>query len=129
MFSSGALVGSFFAGVIAGQGVSPETHLLGTGFVLVVLAAVAQRWLIPTAGDASGGPAFALPTGALLGLAVIAFCVLLTEGAVADWGAVYLRDVLDAGVAAGGWGYMAFSLTMAVGRFAGDALVQKLGPV
>jgi MFS family permease len=129
MFSSGALVGSFIAGVIAGQGVSPEAHLLGTGLVLAVLVVIAQRWLIPTAGDASGGPDFALPTGALLGLAVIAFCVLLTEGAVADWGAVYLRDVLDASAAAGGWGYMAFSLTMAAGRFAGDALVQKLGPV
>ena len=108
---------------------SPEAHLLGTGLVMAVLVAIAQRWLVPAADDASGGPAFALPTGALLGLAIIAFCVLLTEGAVADWGAVYLRDVLDASAAAGGWGYMAFSLTMAAGRFAGDALVQKLGPV
>jgi MFS family permease len=129
MFSSGALAGSFIAGIIAGRGVSPETHLLGTGLALAVLVVIAQRWLVPAADDADGGPAFALPTGALLGLAVIAFCVLLTEGAVADWSAVYLRDVLEAGVAAGGWGYMAFSLTMAAGRFAGDALVQKLGPV
>jgi MFS family permease len=129
MFSSGALAGSFVAGVIAGRGVSPETHLLGTGFVLAALVAIAQRWLVPGPDGASDGPTFALPTGALLGLAIVAFCVLLTEGAVADWSAVYLRDVLDASVAAGGWGYMAFSLTMAAGRFAGDALVQKLGPV
>jgi MFS family permease len=37
--------------------------------------------------------------------------------------------VLGATAAVGGWGYTAFSLTMAVGRFAGDGLVQRLGPV
>jgi fucose permease len=47
---------------------------------------------------------------------------MVAEGAMADWSAVYLRDALgaDAGLAAAG--YAAFSLTMAAGRFAGDAL-------
>ncbi len=130
LFSSGALVGSFIAGFIAGQGIAPFPHMLGTGIVLAVLALAAQAHLVPAANEGSAdGPVFALPTGPLFGLGLVAFCVLLAEGAVSDWSAVYLRDVLGASAAAGGWGFTAFSLLMAAGRFAGDGLVQKLGAV
>lgn len=48
---------------------------------------------------------------------------------MADWSALYLRESLrtDAGTAA--LGYAAFSLTMLIGRFSGDALVARFGPV
>jgi MFS family permease len=129
-FSAGALVGSFVAAVIAGQGISPVPHLLGTGLVMALVALAASGFLVSSAAEsADDGPTFALPVGPLAGIGALAFGVLLAEGAVADWGAVYLRDVLGASAAAGGLGYTAFSLTMAVGRFAGDGLVQRLGPV
>ena len=129
-FSAGALLGSFIAAVIAGRGVPPVPHLLGTGAALALLALVASRRLLPVAAEsAEDGPTFALPVGPLAGIGALAFGVLLAEGAVADWSAVYLRDVLGATAAVGGLGYTAFSLTMAGGRFAGDSLVQRLGPV
>lgn len=129
-FSAGALVGSFIAAVIAGRGIAPAAHLLGTGLALALLALAAGRFLVPAAGErAASGPTFALPVGPLASLGALAFGVLLTEGAVADWGAVYLRDVLGATAAVSGLGYTAFSLTMAAGRFAGDGLVARLGPV
>ncbi|MFT4040650.1 MAG: MFS transporter [Thermomicrobiales bacterium] len=128
-FSVGALVGSFVAGLIAGRGLPPTSHLLLTGAALAVLAVVASRGLVMVAEEGSGGPSFSLPVGPLAGVAALAFGVLLAEGAVADWSAVYLRDALSAPVAVGGWGFMVFSLTMAAGRFAGDALVERLGGV
>lgn len=129
-FSAGALIGSFIAAVIAGRGVPPVPHLLGTGAMMAVVALVASQQLMSVAAESAGdGPTFALPVGPLAGLGALAFGVLLAEGAVADWSAVYLRDVLGASAAAGGLGYTAFSLTMAAGRFAGDGLVQRLGPV
>jgi MFS family permease len=130
MFSTGTLIGSFVAGLVAGRGIPPAPHLLCTGVALAVLALVAARSLVLVAAEGDDdGPAFALPVGPLAGVGALAFGVLLAEGAVADWGAVYLRDVLGATAAVGGWGYTAFSLTMAAGRFAGDGLVQRLGPV
>jgi fucose permease len=60
---------------------------------------------------------------------VIAFCVLLGEGAMADWSAVYLSGTLETGPGFAAAGYAAFSLTMAAGRLIGDRLVQRLGPV
>ena len=57
----------------------------------------------------------------------MAFCVLLGEGAMADWSALYLRDVTGAAPGAAAAGYAAFSLAMASGRFAGDALTLRFG--
>jgi MFS family permease len=70
----------------------------------------------------------AKPHGALLTLGVIAFCVLLGEGAMADWSAVYLRDITGAGPGLAAAGYAAFSLAMASGRVVGDRLTLRAGP-
>jgi hypothetical protein len=129
-FSTGTLLGSFVAGLVAGRGVPPVPHLLATGLALAVVAVVAARSLLTVAAEGDeDGPTFALPIGPLAGVGALAFGVLLAEGAVADWGAVYLRDLLGATAAVGAGGYTAFSLTMAAGRFAGDGLVARLGPV
>jgi hypothetical protein len=63
----------------------------------------------------------------VLGLGLVAFLGLLTEGAMGDWSAVYLHHTLGATSAVAALGFAAFSLTMAAGRFAGDALVARLG--
>ena len=46
-----------------------------------------------------------------------------------DWSAVYLHEDLGASPALAGAGFAAFSLAMAVGRFSGDHLAARLGPV
>jgi len=138
MFSVGGLVGAAMGGAIAGMGVPPSLHLLLVAAPLAVMALLARPRLLPDADPADGhghghshdhAPRFAIPRGALLGLGAIACCVLLGEGAMADWSAVYLSRALGAGAAAAALGYTAFSLTMAGGRLAGDALTQRFGPV
>jgi MFS family permease len=79
------------------------------------------------APDASDAHALARPTGPLLPLGVLAFCVLFQEGAMADWTAVYLRDVAGTGPGLAAAGYAGFSVTMALGRAVGDRLTARLG--
>jgi fucose permease len=76
---------------------------------------------------AAGLSVFRLPRGPLLRLGMLALCALLAEGAIGDWAAVYLRDDLHASAATAALGFAAFSLAMAIGRFCGDALVQRYG--
>jgi MFS family permease len=45
-----------------------------------------------------------------------------------DWSALYLRMNLGAAPATAAWSFAAFSLTMAIGRLAGDRLVARFGP-
>lgn len=76
---------------------------------------------------AAGG--FKLPGLALLGICSFVFGVTMTEGAIADWSAVYLRDVFGSEGAQTGLGYSVFAFMVAAGRFSGDYLKGRFGPV
>lgn len=128
-FSFGALGGAAVGGVVAAAGVGVVAHLCTAAALGACVAVAADRFLLPRSADAAPeGPLLARPTRALAAIGVFAFCALLSEGAVNDWVAVYLEDDLDAseGLAAGG--LAAFSLTMGIGRLAGDRLTEALGP-
>ena len=131
-FSFGGLAGASIGGLVASAGVEPLPHLAVAAALCAAAAAVAYRALLPASADAAadeGAPAFARPTRALLGLGVISFCVLLGEGAMSDWSAVYLDGTLGTGPGFAAAGYAAFSLAMAFGRLLGDGLAEHIGPV
>ena len=129
VFSVGGLLGASFAGLVAGVGVAPFPHLLCVALVLLVLVAVAGKPLLAAGSGDDGVPVFAVPPRALLGIGVLSFCVLFGEGAVADWSAVYLENVLGSTPAIAATGYAASSLAMAGMRFTGDALTLRFGAV
>ncbi len=128
-FSFGGLAGAAGGGVIASLGVGTLAHLSAVAALCAIAGLAAYRPLLPASADAAedGAPAFARPTQALLGLGVISFCVLLGEGAMADWSAVYLNGTLQTGPGLAAAGYAAFSLTMAFGRLFGDRLIERVG--
>lgn len=67
------------------------------------------------------------PLPYLIGL--MALCSMIPEGAILDWAAVYLQREMGASLAVAGWGFAACAGTMAVMRFVGDVLRQRLGAV
>ncbi len=68
-----------------------------------------------------------IPLPWLLGIVAL-FC-MVPEGAVLDWSALYLGQEKGASVALSGFGFAAFSATMATMRFAGDFVRDWLGAV
>lgn len=131
LYSVGGLVGAMVGGVVAGRGIGTSAHLLGAAVVVAGVALVITPLLLPQREDGGGGSGgrvrLSKPQRPLVLMGIVAFCVLFGEGAVADWSAVYLRDARMAGPALAAAGYAAYSLMMAVGRFAGDALILRLG--
>ncbi|HEY6777344.1 MAG TPA: MFS transporter [Thermoleophilaceae bacterium] len=129
-FSLGALAGAAVGGIVAGAGVGVVPHLWTAAAFGTAVGLAAVRFLLPPSADAAPeGPLFARPTRALAAIGIFAFCVLLSEGAVNDWVAVYLEDDLGTGEGLAAAGLAVFSLTMGVGRLAGDRLTEALGPV
>ncbi len=127
-YSFGALTGAFVGGLVASRGISPWPHFLSIAVLCAVLTLFASRFLLPAQADAHGkSTAFARPTRALLALGLIAFCVVLGEGAIADWSAIYLNGTLRTGAGLAVAGYAAFSIVMAIGRGVGDQLTARLG--
>ncbi|WP_245224283.1 MFS transporter [Rhizobium halophytocola] len=62
-------------------------------------------------------------------IGIVALFGMVPEGAVLDWGAIYLRDELAAPLSHSGLAFAAFALTMAIMRFAGDWVRDRLGAV
>ena len=129
-FSFGGLAGAVIGGLAASAGVQPLAHFSAVAVLCVLASVVAYQRLLPASADVAedGTPAFARPTRALLGLGVISFCVLLGEGAMSDWSAVYLSNSLQTGPGFAAAGYAVFSLTMAFGRLFGDGFIVHFGP-
>ncbi len=129
LWSVGGLAGATLGGAVAAQGLALGPHLLAVAVLALVGLALATRWLLPDAGSGAGesGPSFALPPRALLLLGAVAFGVLFCEGAIADWGAVYLREGLGSPPGVAAIGYAVFALLMAAGRLSGDWLTLRLG--
>jgi MFS family permease len=130
-FSLGGLAGAAVGGAVAAWGVGMAPHLAGVAGLSLVSFAIAYGRMLPAGLDRGegGDPAFARPTRALAGLGVISFCVLLGEGAMADWSAVYLSGPLGTGPGLAAAGFAAFSAAMVAGRLLGDRLIARFGPV
>lgn len=128
-FSAGAIVGAGTAALLAAAGVPVEIHLTATAVLSALVVIAVAPALSSDPPSVSTGPAVALPRGPLLGLGALAFCVLLAEGAVFDWSAVYLSSVAGAGPAVAAVSLAVFQLTMTIGRLLGDRLAVTVGAV
>lgn len=128
-WSLGGLVGALAGGLVASHSIAPLPHFLGVALCCVLLTLFVARSLLPAEAEAQEtAVAFARPTRAILALGLVAFCVVLGEGAMADWSAIYLNGTLRTGVGLAAAGYAAFSVVMALGRGVGDHLTSRLGP-
>ena len=129
-WSVGAVTGGLIATGFLKVGIPTGWHLLIVALVLLPLALSIPRTLPEVAASpATGRIAFTLPSRGILGLCFFLFGTLMVEVAARNWGAVFVSDVIKAAPVYAGLTYSAFALAMAVGRFVGDRLVDRFGPV
>jgi len=131
MWSLGAMLGSALGGMITGWGVAPALYMSGAvvGILLVGIGVRASILAIPEEKVAtqSENASFVWPTRLLWGLIVLSLCTNLAEGTMADWAAVYMRDIVQTAPWLTGWGFAAYAFWMATGRFTGDELTHRYG--
>ena len=130
LFSAGGMAGAALGGVIASWHVPVTTHFTVAALALVVMAVVLRSSLIeaPPPEPGHAGPRLRL-SRALVGLSVLVACVMIGEGAMADWTPVYLATVIGTGPGLAASGYAVFSAAMMVCRLAGDRLTERVGRV
>jgi MFS family permease len=127
LFSLGAMIGSAAGGWVAGLGVPVSVHFTASGVLYGGAALLAASGLHETA-PTSSAPALSLRfPRAVVGLGLLAFFILIVEGAMADWSAVYLRSIIGVEASHAALGYAAYSAAMVVGRLAGDRGVTMWG--
>ena len=125
----GLMTGSAIVTVTGGS----VSGLIALATVSAVLGVLASRALPRIAeGDRAKIPPRRKPSQLPLVLALVGTMMLfvtMTEGAMADWAAVYLAERLGGDTARAGIAVTIFSGFMAGGRFLGDALKRWMGPV
>ena len=132
-WSLGIMVGSLIGSGFAAIGVAPQiaVPLLA---VLVLPVAILTGIALPKLYDAPADgqtqkSAWSLPSPALIGICLFVFGITMTEGAMADWSAIFLRDALSAEGGLVGLGYSLFAFMVAAGRFGGDTLKRRFGAI
>ena len=131
-WSLGIMAGSLIGSGLAGLGLSPALSgsLVAAAIVpLALLAAVALPALPapPVTQPARPGPTRKAMGMDIIGLGLFVIGIAMTEGAIADWSALYLRDVFTADSAAAGLGYAGFAALVTCGRLGGDRLKAAIG--
>lgn len=129
-FSIGGMSGAALGGLLAARQWIPVYHFVVIASIVVALgfAAIPRFLSEPSPDRATRGPLFVLPTGPLLAIGALTGAIMIGEGAMADWIAIYLRDMLHTSDAFAALGYSAFSASMAIGRLAGDWFTHLWGP-
>ena len=130
-WSLGGLIGAALGGVLLGAlgeiGHSIAVTVLAALMTLPVLPLIAQDQ--PTA-EARAATPLRFPSSPLPYLVgIMALFSMVPEGAILDWSALYLQRDHGADIELAALGFAAFSATMAIMRFAGDAIRQRLGAV
>lgn len=130
MFSVGGIAGSAAGALIASRHTPPVIHLGIAALILLGISAFAS-WLMPDAlpvrEHASSRRLLRRMPPALIALSAIGFCIFLSEGAIADWTGVYLKQVIHTSDGLAPLGYAVFSASMAIFRMAGDKITSHLG--
>ncbi len=130
MFSLGGIAGAAGGGWLASHGVPAREHLELMAAIFALFSAVTAPLLMEAEVQPQtrvGRFELRSMPPALLMLCGIGFCIFLSEGAIADWTAIYLRQVLRAGPGLAALGYAVFSAAMAVFRLCGDWITNRLG--
>ncbi|MFN3784539.1 MAG: MFS transporter [Spirosomataceae bacterium] len=135
MFSIGLMVGSLLASATIGFGVPQRITMLLFGGIILAGALLVQGQIRAIPDDAFGneeaettqGAKFVLPRGPLLIMILISLFINFSEGSMADWTAVYMKDIVVANAYFIGWGLAGYSFFMAAGRLLGDSLIPRWG--
>ncbi len=129
LYSLGSVVGAL--GMAALLNASVEL-LYAIGALLVfclLLWLITSSSLLADAGKAEGTTkSFVLPKGFVLWLGLICLLLFMIEGAVLDWGGVFLVEEKQAAIENAGLAFAAFSTAMTMMRLLGDKLIASAGP-
>jgi MFS family permease len=127
MWSVGGLAGAAGASYMLAI-VSDLTQALILTACLSVLFLTCQHNLAPLQHRPGGKPDRRLGIGRLtLVLALLAALCFSAEGAVRDWSSLFLTKEVHTSIDRAGWGFAAFSATMALCRLSGDWMRLRFG--
>jgi len=129
-FSLGGVLGAGIGSLLLPYVTIPVFHMLGVTIILVLTNILLMPKVIHIRSVIEkGGKRFSIGLlKPLLGLTIIAFIVMGSEGSLEQWSTLYLEDiVLVSSERLAGFGFVIFSAAMTIGRLFGDGISKRFG--
>jgi MFS family permease len=124
----GGLAGATLGSLMAGLHIAPATHFLMVAVPLAIVLVGAYQMLdIEDAAEQVEKKKFALPRGPMALLGLLGFLGSMSEGSIADWSGVFLREHFNVGAGMAPLALSCFSVMMLVSRMVGDKLKVRYG--
>ena len=127
-FSIGAMIGALSGSFIAATLHCPWLHMIILGTILILTQFFLRNQYFHIKGEHVPKEKRTLTNmKPLIIIAIIGLIFMVSEGAIADWSALYLKKIVKINLTYIGFGYAGFSAAMTTGRFFGDYVSKKLG--
>ncbi len=127
-WSIGGIIGASLGSFVAGKYNMPLVHVTVMLIILISLQIILHKNYVHVRGETrSQNKEKRYPLKPLFVIALIGMIMMASEGAIADWSGLYLRNVVMVKAHFLGLGYAFFSAGMTLGRFMGDMLSARLG--
>lgn len=124
MFSVAYAAGALIVGAAREAGLPPGPVFAGFGAIAILLLPMMRMDV--TYVDAEEGYAGAYPLWPILLCGAIVLVAFMSEATVEAWSALHVERTLGGGAAEGALGPAMLGITMAIGRFSGQAVAQRL---
>ena len=127
MYSLGGAVSAGLAVLLFAVHIPSGIQIVLVAVTIVIVIFSNKKHLLANTDIIHSKSNFKLPSLTILGISFICMVSFMAEGCVADWSAIYFKEVLVAPKALVSLGYAGFSVAMTVGRLNGDSLISKIG--
>jgi MFS family permease len=127
MYSLGGAVSAGLAVLLFSIHVPSGWQIVIVAAVIITIIISNKKHLLGNSEIIHSRSGIKLPSLTILGISFICMVSFMAEGCVADWSAIYFKEVLHSPKALISLGYAGFSVAMTVGRLNGDPLITKFG--
>jgi MFS family permease len=124
---AGGLVGATLGSLMASLKIAPATHFIMLAVPLAVLLWGACQMLEADTVEKVEKKKFALPRGPVALLGLLGFLGSMSEGSIADWSGVFLKEHFNVGDGMAPLALTCFSAMMLASRMIGDKLKARYG--
>ncbi|OFC58358.1 MFS transporter [Candidatus Erwinia dacicola] len=129
LWSVGGIAGAGGGALMLDAGMSPLFSSWIAIVLIMLVCTLAFRGLLTSPGNEQqsqeGGAV--RPNLRLMLMAVMAMICFMAEGAILDWGGIFITKDRVIAIQHAGWGFAAFAIAMSLMRMLGDAVVSRLG--
>jgi MFS family permease len=127
MYSLGGAVSAGLAALLFSFHLVSGWQIVIVATIIFTIITASQKLLLANQDIIHSRSGIKLPSPTILGISFICMVTFMAEGCVADWSAIYFKEILHAPKEILSLGYAGFSVAMTLGRLNGDGLIAKIG--